>query len=175
MPLAVTHILVPIILVDVFRDHILKKTKTITNKHVLLAGLAGLFPDIDIPIGHILLQRNVHRLYTHNIWIPVLFLAFAMYFWSIGKKKISRYFIVMAFGFFTHLLLDGLLCGTIRPFYPVSNYEWGMDLFGKFFGTFFPRLANPDFGQLIFSSMDAVLLFFWLIHEQLGNKIKDYF
>ncbi len=175
MPLAVTHILVPIILVDIFRDHILKNTKALTNKHVLLAGLAGLFPDIDIPIGHIFLNANVHRLYTHNIWIPVLFLAFALYFDSIKKRKICLYFIMMAFGFSTHLLLDGVLSGTIRPFFPVSTYVWGWDLFGKFFGTFYPRLANPDFGALIFSGLDAVLLFLWLIHEEMGHKIKDYF
>ena len=49
MPLAVTHILVPIILMDLLRDHILKRNKIITNKNVLLAGLGGLFPDIDLP------------------------------------------------------------------------------------------------------------------------------
>ena len=81
MPLAVTHILIPIILIDLFRDHILKKKGVITNKHVLLAGLAGLFPDIDLPICYLLMGGvNVHRLYTHNIWLPILFLAFSMFF-----------------------------------------------------------------------------------------------
>ena len=176
MPLAVTHILIPIILMDLFRDYVLKKKGVITNKHVLLAGLAGLFPDIDIPIGHLLMGgANIHRLYTHNIWIPILFLAFAMYFRSTNKKKLSLYFIMMSFGFSTHLILDGSLSGIIRPFYPFSTYEWGLGLFGKFFGRFAPRLVNKDFGALVFSSMDAVLLFFWLIYLQMTKKIKDYF
>jgi len=176
MPLAVTHILVPIILVDLFRDHILKKKGVITNKHVLLAGLAGLFPDIDLPIGHLLMNGvNVHRLYTHNIWFPILFLAFSMFFHSIKKKKTSLYFVMISFGFLIHLILDASLSGFICPFYPFSNYVFGLNLIPEFFVTFLPSLAHEDFGLLIFSSMDAVLLFFWLIYLQLKGKIKDYF
>ena len=89
MPLAVTHILVPIILMDLFRDHILKKRGVITNKHVLLAGLAGLFPDIDLPISFLILKENVHRLYTHTIFIPILFLSISVFFYFVKKKKIS--------------------------------------------------------------------------------------
>ncbi|MBL7087074.1 MAG: metal-dependent hydrolase [Candidatus Cloacimonetes bacterium] len=176
MPLAVTHILIPIILIDIFRDHVLKKKGVITNKHVLLAGLAGLFPDIDLPIGYFLMGGvNVHRLYTHNIWLPILFLAFSMFFHSIKKKKISLYFVMIAFGFLVHLILDASLSGFICPFYPFSSYAFGLNLISRFFVTFLPSLAHEDFGLLIFSSMDAVLLFFWLIYLQLKGKIKDYF
>jgi len=176
MPLAVTHILVPIILIDLFRDHILKKKGVITNKHVLLAGLAGLFPDIDLPIGYLLMGGvNIHRLYTHNIWIPILFLAFSMYFHSINKKKISLYFTMMSFGCLIHIILDGTLGGFIRPFYPFSTYEFGLNLIPLIVGKFIPSLEHKDFLTLISSSMDAVLLYFWLIYLQFTGKIRDYF
>jgi membrane-bound metal-dependent hydrolase YbcI (DUF457 family) len=176
MPLAVTHILVPIIFMDLFRDYVLRKRGIITNKHVLLAGLAGLFPDIDIPVGFLFLKRNVHRLYTHNIWIPVLFLAISIYLHFIRKKKLSRYFIMISFGFLAHLLLDSFLAGTIRPFYPFSTYEFGLNIVPKLMMIFVPSLVqNQQFGYLIFSSLDALLLFFWLIYLQMTNKIRDYF
>jgi len=176
MPLAVTHILVPIILMDLFRDFILKKKGVITNKHVLLAGLSGLFPDIDIPISYFFLNGvNIHRIYSHNIWIPILFLAFAAYFNSIKKKKVSIYFIMIAFGFVIHIVLDGILGGFITPFYPFSDYKFGLNLVPFFLMTYFPALFQERFITLLFSAMDATLLFFWLIYLQLTKKIKDYF
>lgn len=50
MPFAVTHVLVPIILVDFIRDHVLKKPKLLPNRYVFLAGVAGLVLDTDLPI-----------------------------------------------------------------------------------------------------------------------------
>lgn len=176
MPLAVTHILVPIILLDIFRDHILKKKGVITNKHILLAGLAGLFPDIDLPVSYLFLGGvNIHRLYTHNIWFPLLFLAVSVFFESINKKRISLYFNMLAFGFLIHLILDSFLEGWISPFFPLSSYAFGLNLIPELIKTFFPNLPLEHFSLLIFSAMDAVLLYFWLIHEQLTHKIKDYF
>jgi len=176
MPYAVTHILVPIILVDLFRDYILRKKGIITNKHVLLAGLAGLFPDIDIPIGYLFLGGvSIHRMYSHNIWFPLLFLSISIFLYSINKKKISLYFIMMSFGFLTHIILDGALSGYICPFYPLSTYTFGLDIIPRLLVIFFPQFSQQDLSLLVFSSMDAVLLFFWLLHEQLTHKIRDYF
>ena len=176
MPLAVTHILVPIILIELFRDFVIKKKGVITNKHVLLAGLAGLFPDVDIPIGYFLLGGvNIHRLYSHNIWIPILFLSIAMYFHFVKKNKISMYFVMIAFGFTVHIALDAALGGYIRPFFPFSNYKFGLDLIPRIVGAFAPSLTHKDFMTLVMSSLDAALLFSWLIYLQLTKKIKDYF
>ena len=56
MPLAVTHVLLTIIVVDLFRDYVLKKKykKYFTLHTILIAGIAGLLPDIDVPINMIL-------------------------------------------------------------------------------------------------------------------------
>ncbi len=176
MPLAVTHILIPIILIDIFRDHILRKKGVITNKHVLLAGLAGLFPDIDIPMSYLFFDGvSIHRMYSHNIWFPILFLSVSMFFYFINKKNISIFFVMIAFGCTMHLILDASLSGYIFPFFPFSNYTFGLNIVPSFLRAFLPRFSYEDLSLLIFSSMDAVLLFFWLIHEQLTNKIRDYF
>lgn len=51
MPLAVTHVLLTIILVDLFRDYIMKNHKKYLTLHtIMIAGIAGLLPDIDIPL-----------------------------------------------------------------------------------------------------------------------------
>ncbi|MEM5792763.1 MAG: metal-dependent hydrolase [Candidatus Aenigmatarchaeota archaeon] len=176
MPFAVTHILVPIILVDIYRDHILKERGIVTNRHVLIAGLAGLFPDIDLPISYIFLNGiNIHRLFSHNIWFPLLFLSMGFFFYSIDKKKTSIYFLMVAFGFTTHLFLDSFLAGYIQPLYPLSTYAFGLNFIEWSLYRFFPSVANDNFVLLIFSSIDALLLFFWLIYLQMTEKIKDYF
>ena len=176
MPFAVTHMLIPIILVDLFRDHILNKKGIITNKHVLMAGIGGLLPDIDLPISYLFLNGvNVHRLFTHNIFIPCLFLLISSVLYFSGKKRLSIYFTLLSFGFFTHLILDASLCGYIQPFFPISTFHFGLNLIDKILWVFYPSLVGTDFGLLVYSSMDAILLFLWLIYMQMTGKIKDYF
>ena len=50
MPLAVTHILLTIIVVDLYRDYLTKHKKLFTLHTLFIAGVAGLLPDIDIPL-----------------------------------------------------------------------------------------------------------------------------
>lgn len=49
MPLAVTHVLLTIIAVDLFRDYFLKNKRYFTIHTVFIAGIAGLLPDMDLP------------------------------------------------------------------------------------------------------------------------------
>ena len=52
MPLAVTHVILTIVLVDLFRDYIMKNHKKYITLHTLfIAGVAGLLPDIDVAIN----------------------------------------------------------------------------------------------------------------------------
>lgn len=173
MPLAVTHVLVPIIILDLFRDHVLKDTKAITNRFVLLAGIAGLLPDMDFPIFSILEAMGVqiagnvgHRLFLHNIWIPLSFLGFfAIAHFLFKKENFGKVFLILAFGFSMHLILDSLIIGTIMPFFPLSTVEVGLGLANL--------LPFNDITTMV--SLDALLLLFWLWHEELEHKIKDYF
>jgi len=178
MPLAVTHVLVPIIILDLFRDHAFrgrmkKKIKAIiTNKFVFLAGFAGLMPDADVPLFTILellgyqVQSDVgHRLFFHNIWIPLAFLGFFVLLHLLKQKKFSMVFLVLAFGFSMHLILDSTVIGYIMPLFPLSIVEVGLNL---------SRLI-PINATTVMVSLDAVLLLFWLWHEETEHKIRDYF
>ena len=48
MPYAVTHVLVAIILAEIIRDYIVKDKKKFPLHYILIAGIAGLLPDVDV-------------------------------------------------------------------------------------------------------------------------------
>ena len=171
MPLAVTHILVPLVLVDIYRDYISKKKFNI--RYVLIAGLAGLLPDIDILIGWFLNIfkyfdiSQLHRTFTHTLFFPlaflILFLLTKNYNPKIIKKqklKLNYIFLATAFGILIHILLDALFSGPIQIFPDV------------FFG--FNLIPLDSFQGTFFQGLDAIILVLWLIHEELKHRISDY-
>ena len=167
MPLAVTHVLIPIILVDLFRDYFLKNKKLLPNHMIFLAGVAGLMVDIDLPLSILLgnwlgLPIPAHRIMSHNIWIPLSFLALSVFFWKKKNKTLGKIFLMFSIGTASHLILDATLIGTIAPFYPMSDMMWGLNLL--------PSRYWQDFS----ASIDAVLLLLWLVHEEMKHKISDY-
>lgn len=166
MPLAVMHVLVPIILVDLYRDYFMKNRKLLPNHMLFLAGAAGLMVDMDLPLSAILgglfgLPLPAHRILSHNIWIPLTFLTLSLFFWK-RKKLLGKIFLMFCIGTASHLILDATLIGTIAPFYPVNDYMWGLNLV--------PSKYWQDFS----ASIDAVLLLLWLSHEEFKHKISDY-
>ena len=67
MPLAVTHVLLTIIMVDLYRDYITKHKGYFTLHTVFIAGFAGLLPDIDIPLNWILNMKSYEKWILQNI------------------------------------------------------------------------------------------------------------
>ena len=174
MPLAVTHVLVPMIILDLFRDNVMKGKikKVITNRFVFLAGIAGLLPDLDMPLFSILellgyqIESAIgHRLFLHNIWIPLSFLGFFALMHVLKREKFGKVFLILAFGFSLHLILDGIIIGYIMPLFPLSMVEVGLNL-----SKLVP--LNPTTAMV---SLDALLLLFWLWHEEMEHKIRDHF
>jgi membrane-bound metal-dependent hydrolase YbcI (DUF457 family) len=178
MPQAATHILVPLILMSLFRDYCIKNKKTFSIHYVLIAGIAGVLPDLDIAAFWILYFfgftfNEVHRTFMHTLFIPILFLilsliAFSFKFNNFGKNKLKLWiiFLMIAFGSFIHLLLDILLHGSMMPFYPISIFSIGLNLFGSLPHAL-EVIADP--------SLDAGLLIFSLIYLLWNkNKIKDF-
>lgn len=164
MPYAATHILVVVILVDVLRDHVFKlKRRLLPNKYVLIAGLAGLAPDIDVAIS-IFTGISFHRTLTHSIWIPLALLAGFLIFRYMKKRKLYMILLMCFTGVCIHLILDMLLLGTVDIFFPFDNTSYGLNLFQP--------LKKIEWN--IFSAIDAVLLLGWLVHEELEHKISDY-
>jgi membrane-bound metal-dependent hydrolase YbcI (DUF457 family) len=174
MPYAVAHVIVTIVVADIYRDYIAKKKFSMW--YVLIAGIAGLLPDADIPASWLFnfifgTNYNFHRLYTHSLAWAFLFLAIAGIFylvrkehcrlwkWNVPKDAIVMFFLAVAFGWFMHILLDcslaadGLL--TLVPGVPLA-------------------ICPHPFGQDVLAGFDAIILLLWLVHEQWKHEIRDY-
>jgi len=164
MPFAVTHILVPMILVDLARDHLFKiKKQFLPNKYVLLAGLFGAMPDIDM-IPFLFGMPNLHGTITHSVVFPVAFFTCFLISYLLKKERTYKIFLMLSIGFSAHIILDGTFSDHIALFFPFNFNRYGLNLIGPL-GNWFD----------LYAAMDAVLLFLWFIHEGLERKISDYF
>ncbi|MCX6820958.1 MAG: metal-dependent hydrolase [Candidatus Aenigmarchaeota archaeon] len=191
MPLAVTHVLVPIIVFEILRDRSKWMQKMFSPKHTFLVGVAGLMPDMDMLLFTALNRLGIitetaigHRIFLHNLWIPLGFLMFAALFglvWPalMGRRNrkyrqgksvaFAKVFLLLAVGWMFHLALDAVLTGEVMPFYPISDYLVNWNLTGAL-------AAATGIEQLtMLVSLDALLLIGWLWHEQFAHKIRDYF
>ncbi|RME54440.1 metal-dependent hydrolase [Candidatus Woesearchaeota archaeon] len=162
MPYAVTHIIIPMLIVAIYRDYFAKHK--FSKFYVVIAGIAGLLPDIDIILYWIINLfkytpiNMVHRWIFHTVFLPMIFFIIAL---AIPKKRML--FFMIGFGASMHLLLDYLFSGYIRPFYPFLLKQYGLNLFG---GT--------EMGNSILLGMDAILLTLWLWWEYKRKRIKDF-
>ena len=168
MPYAVTHVILTIIIADMYRDYVAKKKFSMW--YVLIAGIAGLLPDADIPLSFGT-SYNFHRLFTHSmLWFILIFLAGLAFFmikkqeykvfrWIVPKNAIVMFFMAVAFGWFMHILLDCSISAdgylNIIPTVPL----W-----------FCPAPFPGD----VAAGIDAIILILWLVHEQWRHEIKDY-
>ncbi len=179
MPHAVTHFLIPAIIIDLFRDFYLRKRDRLTFPlhYVLIGGLAGLLPDLDIALYYLLsffgfTIQQVHRTFSHNIFVPLGFLILGFIFLKIknpflGKHrlKLSTIFFVASFGVLIHLILDATLGGPVVLFYPFSEFTIQLDLLQN---------LPKTFQSTIIPVIDAVLLVLWMIYLEVRHKISDF-
>jgi len=177
MPQAVTHILIPIILLSLFRDYVVKNKKSFPLHYVLIGGIAGLLPDIDVAVYYVLSFfdfsfNEVHRIFSHNIFVVLLFLLLGFLVYGLKNKgfgkhhlKLSTIFFVISFGIFVHLLLDGIVQGEIILFYPFLNYNISLNLI---------KFVPIAWQNTIIPVIDAVLLTTWLIYMEVKHKISDF-
>ena len=179
MPHAVTHVLIPIILLQLFRDYYIKKKdkRKFPLHYVLIGGVAGLLPDLDIAAFYVLSffgysLGEIHRTFSHTIFIPLFFVALAFVFYGFKSKKLGErhlklrnIFLVIAFGSFIHLILDAIVAGVIAPFYPLSDFSFGFYLI-----NIFPEAWRNS----ILPSLDAALLVLWLVYLEWKHKISSF-
>ncbi|MBI2142478.1 metal-dependent hydrolase [Candidatus Woesearchaeota archaeon] len=180
MPFAVTHVLVPLILSDIYRDFTRKGRKLLTRRMALFAGISGLIPDMDIPVFLILSQfssipiTSVHRTITHSLFLPLLGLVLFFLFRGMFRKKSwHMYALMFAFGTFIHIVLDGVINGTVMPFYPLSFAEFGLDLVDLVVPSSVVGSDLP-YRLTLLAGLDAVLLVAWLAYEEWKHKIRDF-
>lgn len=172
MPLAVTHVIMTIVIVDLYRHYIAKNS--FSRAWVLLAGFFGLLPDADIPLSWLVSfvwskPLWLHRTYSHAVIWAALFLVTALVvwwlprkrYWSMQKKHVVLFFVMLCVGWGSHVFLDCLFTGNERlswiPFVLPFNTC--------------PKWATND----MLAGIDAMILLLWLGHEEVKHKIKDYF
>ena len=175
MPFAAAHVILTIVIADIYRDYISKKRFPMI--YVFIAGIAGLLPDLDVPAGwlfNLMLKTNYnfHRVYTHSLIYAIAFFFIAMAFlfsgkekykilkWNVPKQAFFMFFLAMAFGWFMHIALDCALAAdgylNLLPSIPL-------------------KFCPHPFSNQVLVGFDAIILVLWLIHEQWKHEIKDYF
>ncbi len=172
MPLAVTHVLLTIIIVDLYRDYVTKHKKYFTLHTVFLAGLGGLLPDLDVPLNWIFstfgYQSELlkHGGIFHTPFFGLIFLVPAIILLYKKKHKFSTYFFVISFGIFLHIFLDFVLGGGahngVMMLWPLSSAGYKIHLLNIF------GLSNLP------AAIDAIILLLWLYHEEIKHKIRDF-
>ena len=147
-------------------------------QYVLIGGIAGVIPDLDIPLFWVMqyfgyTMEQIHRTFMHTIFIPIIFLILAGITHISVKKRIGRnhlsitiILLLCAFGSLVHLILDATLAGYIRPLYPFSNVQ---------VGTGFPFTVLPEHLAVFFlATLDGVLFILWILYLELKHKISDF-
>lgn len=179
MTYPVTHILIAIIFVELFRKNYLKNNEEFPKYYVLIAAIGGILPDLDIGLFYILYFfgytiEQIHRTFLHSIFIPIMLVFIGIFisklkFKDLEIKKeysnISAMLFILSIGNFIHLMLD-LITGTATLFYPFNNMIVGLGIFEKL-----PSI----FEELILPSLDGILLIFWLFWMEFKLKIIRYF
>lgn len=179
MAQAVTHIIVPILLVSIFRDFFTKSKKKFSLHYALIAGLGGVLPDIDIIFFWIMKTftsvnfTDIHRTYTHTIFFSLLILSGYFIFMNRNIPKLGRHklklnniFLVLGIGTIFHLILDMTFSNGIAIFYPISNTTFGYSLI--------THLVPENLYGLFLATLDGVLLVIWISYLEIKHKISDF-
>lgn len=173
------HVLVPLVLMALIRDwyNSRKGKKVFSIHYVLIAGLAGLIPDIDVAVYWIMYfsgytLEEVHRTFAHTIFIPLIFLILFLISSKLkpvelGKRELKLHLILLmfAFGSFLHLILDAIFIGYIVPFYPLFSARIGLNLAGMF---------PEPLDRLFIPSLETAILVFWLVYLERKHKVSDF-
>lgn len=181
MAQAVMHILVAVILIELYREFFVKDSRNFPRYYVLAAVIGGILPDFDFLVYYLqypffgFAYEQIHRTYFHSLWLPLTLLIIGILYWHSGLKNIwlrkrrmnmKTIFFILAAMSLLHLILDSLFWGSVFPFYPLTSIELGLNLL-----TYFPE----DMLGLILPTIDGILLVLWILWMQFKLRIPDYF
>ena len=165
----VTHILVPMFIIETYRRYFSKKG--FSRWWVFIAGLMGALPDLDIGYNWIMgqvLEEGYHRGVSHSLIIPIITLIvgivlYLLYSNDTLKNKGFRTSYILLFvatvSFTTHTLLDGI-AGLTTWFYP-----FGYEII----------LKNMLSTKLRVCILDGALLLAWILYdEEFFNDILQF-
>ena len=170
MALAVTHIILTIALLDIFRHYVFG-LKKFPRYLLVVGGIAGLAPDLDVPLGWVLslltgTSVNIHGLFTHSLFFAVLFVIIGAVLQYYKNLKWARIFYVIAVGWTFHIFLD-CLYGADYGLGSLKLFLWPLQILP----TFCPSWNLYPYAH----STEAIILVLWLVHEEIHQKIKCYF
>ncbi|MAH03448.1 hypothetical protein CMI39_01535 [Candidatus Pacearchaeota archaeon] len=180
MPNPITHILITIILIELFREYFIKDNRKFPRYYILIAAFAGIIPDLDLLAYYVLYffgfgVEQIHRTFLHSLFIPLILFLIGIMILKFGVKikflrkhhiKLSVVFFIFTAGNLVHLILDSIITGKIIPFYPLLDYSIGLNIISNF----------PEGLQWMIShTIDVLLLFFWIFWMEFKLKIRDYF
>ncbi|MEM3126460.1 MAG: metal-dependent hydrolase [Candidatus Woesearchaeota archaeon] len=162
-----------IVLVDLYRHYVAKNS--FSRAYVLIAGIAGLLPDADVPLSWFVSFFNstsvwLHRTYTHAVVWAALFALIAivihfhpkMNYFKFTRKQTTLFFAMLSVGWLMHVILDCSISGS-------ETISW-IPLIAQI--GFCPRwITDPN----VAAGLDAIILLAWLIHEETKHYIRDYF
>jgi len=177
---AATHILFAIILIELFREFVIKDNKKFPRYYILVAVIGGILPDLDFIFVYVLypfgfLPEVLHRTFLHSLLVPLVLLLIGILVWklgiqysSIGKRHMTLpgIFFILSAGSFLHLFLDWFFVGIIMPFYPFNSFAMDFNVV-----RFFPEILQ----KYIEPTLDGILLLFWIFWMEFKLKITDYF
>jgi membrane-bound metal-dependent hydrolase YbcI (DUF457 family) len=179
MPQVVFHIVFAMLVAEFIREYIVKNKKKFPIHYVFIAGIAGILPDLDIAAFYILYFfgftiSEVHRTFTHTLFIPLFFILLAFVSWmfnsrdharEIGKRHMTFHniFLMIALGWLTHLVLDAVIAGVVRPFYPFWDFAVGLN-----FLNYLPEALRG----LFIPSLDAAIFILWLCWMEYRHKLS---
>ena len=165
MAFAVMHVLGAIIILEIVRHYIIGPKK-FPKYLVVIGGIAGLLPDIDIPLGWVYfwvsgVHVDLHATsISHSLIWVVLFVSLGLLFRCIADKRWSYIAYVIAAGWAIHIGFDWFYGEYKLIFWPFATSQ-----------SFFPTWEIWRYSE----SIDAILLVLWLVHEEIHKRIKDYF
>ncbi|NQU98169.1 metal-dependent hydrolase [Candidatus Woesearchaeota archaeon] len=168
MPFAVTHVLITIIVIELIRDYLIKDKKNFPLYLVLIGGIVGLLPDIDYFLYWVIYAQfqipilSVHRLFTHSVVWPAVFLIVTYWAYFKKNKKLLYWLLVIVIGLVLHIVLDSIT-GYAAMLAPFSYTLVGLNL-----------LPDTEIGRSITLAIDAIILLAWLVYIEWRHKISQF-
>ncbi|MBI4149150.1 metal-dependent hydrolase [Candidatus Woesearchaeota archaeon] len=160
MATAVGHLIITMVLVELVCNYLLKLK--LSRRMILAGGIAGLLPDLDIPLAWGLSWLTGERVYLHggilHTLLPVLLSALvALALWN---KRVPRSVRIIAAiipaALLLHLALDCAYGGYATLLFPLHT------------GNVCPQWDTSKY----LLETDAIMLVAWLIIEDIRRKGK---
>ena len=166
MPYTTTHVLVSILLIELYIHFFVRDKKNLPKYYILVAAIGGITPDLE----YVLQYPDMHAAFMHSLFVPLIFIVLGIVE-VIGRgnftKRYKLPFIFFSFAVmsFVHIILDVVLKDGAMFFYPFSQVVTSLHLFSLLPGDY---TAN-------FIIFDSILLFLWIFWLEfkigLSNRI----